>query len=73
MNREEIEKQAKTIMDSFLKELATIEETHTFGLEREQSMREPKHEPSSETFKRAFFANAPKVKDNLIQMERKQW
>jgi hypothetical protein len=73
MNNEDIEKQAKSIMDLFLIELGNVKEEHSFGLERDVQMREPKHEQSNETFRRAFFANAPKVKDDLLQMERKQW
>ena len=71
-----IELQAKAIMDAFLKELGTAEQSQDFGLHREgfeQQTREPKLEPCSPRFRRALFANAPNVRNDELVMERKQW
>ena len=73
LDHDAIEKQAKHIMDSFLKELGSMKEQNKFGLTRTDQMREPKDKEPSEQFQKAFFANAPKVKDNLLIMEKKQW
>lgn len=68
-----IEKQAKAIMDAFLKELGDVKQEAKFGLQREREMREPKACETDPQFRQAFFANAPKVKDDELVMERKQW
>ena len=68
-----IEKQAKHIMDSFMKELGEVKQEDSFGLEREAQTREPRVEECSEQFRKAFLANAPNTRDNLLIMERKQW
>jgi len=76
MDLENIEAQAKKIMDDFLKELGTAESPKDFGLRREglsAQVREPKHEPTDPRFRGGFFANAPNVKDDELVMERKQW
>ena len=73
LDQEKIEKQAKDIMDSFLQELAQSTSDAHFGVEREREVRAPVHEPCDETFRRAFLANAPKTKDDLLIMERKHW
>jgi hypothetical protein len=74
-----IEKQAKAIMDGFLKELGTIPEPKEFGLRREHQKREATPHPTDERFRQLFFENAraiepKKVNDNNeLVMERKQW
>jgi hypothetical protein len=68
-----IEEQAKKLMDSFLKELSSVEQEEQFGLQRDVQMRTPQPSKPNEQFRQAFFANAPKVKDGLVQMEKKQW
>ena len=73
IDQQVIEEQAKRIMDEFLKELKDISQEEHFGLEREQEMREPKQAQPNPQFQRAFLENAPKVKDGLVQAERKQW
>lgn len=74
MTRSDIEHQAKALMDAFLAELQSVTDEQQFGLQRsEHEMRDPQWEQPNERFQKAFFANAPSVKDNLLQMERKQW
>lgn len=73
MNHEEIKEQAKRIMDDFMKELSAVEQPEKFGLAREQQMREPATKEQDPRFRQLLFENAPKVKDNLLIMEKKQW
>lgn len=73
MNQQEIETQAKAIMDSFLKELGSVNEPQAFGVQRDAQMRAPKQQQVDEQFRQLFLENAPKVKDSLLVMERKQW
>lgn len=68
-----IEHQAKQLMDSFLKELSSIPQEDSFGLERDEQMRTPEPAKPNESFRKAFLANAPNVRDDLLIMERKQW
>ena len=73
IDQQVIEEQAKRIMDDFLKELKEIGQEERFGLEREDEMRTPKPLEPNAQFRRAFLENAPKVRDNEIVAERKQW
>ncbi len=73
IDHDAIARQAKQIMDSFLAQMNTATEQHKFGLVRSQEMREPQAEQPNEAFRRAFFANAPAIKDDLVQMEKKSW
>ena len=76
MDHAKIEATAKKVMDDFLKELGDAESPTDFGLRREgldAQVREPKHELCDPRFRGGMFANAPKVKDDELVMERKQW
>jgi hypothetical protein len=73
MNQEQIEAQAKAIMDAFLKELGSIEQEAQFGTRKGDQMRTPVPAEPNDQFRQAFFANAPNVKDNQLIMEKKQW
>ena len=71
--QEEIEKQARGLMDSFLAELSAVSENEEFGLAREAQMREPRPVVCDEQFRQAFLANAPRTRDGLLIMEKKHW
>jgi Asp-tRNA(Asn)/Glu-tRNA(Gln) amidotransferase C subunit len=73
MNQEEITKGAKKIMDDFMKSLDKIPELKNYGLERETSTRVPKDIQTEKKFREIMFDNAPKVKDDCIQAEKKKW
>jgi hypothetical protein len=75
MNQQEIEEQAKQIMDSFLAELGSVGEPKHFGLVRErgQQVRQPAVKDCDERFRQLLFSNAPKLRDGLLVMERKTW
>ncbi len=70
---ETIEEQAKRIMDSFFEALSKVEQPATLGLRRDKQVRTPKKSVPDERFRLVFFANAPKVKDDLLVAEKKQW
>jgi len=74
MNKEEIKKQAKRIMDSFARALdkVKVEETR---VERDEDRRQEGDgcvEADSD-FKKIMFKNAPKTKDDCIEAERGEW
>lgn len=73
MNKEKIEKEAKQIMDDFIKALNKIEESpKTFGAEREQSRRKPEKKEKDD-FRERMLKNAPRKKDDFVLMEKKSW
>ncbi len=73
-NHEEILKQAKKIMDEFIIALDKVKVSDKFGVVRDAQVRvaEKDCEDSSE-FRKRIFKNAPKIKDDYFQMEKKQW
>ena len=74
MNKEEIEKQAKQIMDDFMKALdraGDVEEE--YGIRRKQNVRRPAKSKYGEEFKKRMLANAPKTEGDCIVAERKKW
>ncbi len=73
MNQEEIKKEAKQIMDSFVKALAKAPTAKKFGQERKQFVREKKAKEENKEFRQRLFKNAPKVKDDCIVAEKKSW
>jgi Asp-tRNA(Asn)/Glu-tRNA(Gln) amidotransferase C subunit len=79
VNKEEIQKQAKKIMDDFVKELDKISQLKEFGLERDEFSRKPSNtyfnnnSEENKDFKNRILKNAPKTKDGCIQAEKKHW
>lgn len=74
MDEEKIKKQAKEIMDEFMKALEKLDEKgQEFGSERERFLRNPKGKKSNPEFRRRMLRNAPKSKDGYIAAEKKKW
>lgn len=73
MDKDAISKQAKKIMDDFMKELAKVPELKDYGVERKESLRKAKDVPKDKDFREDVLDNAPKVKDDCIQAEKKTW
>lgn len=73
INKEKIQKEAKQIMDDFIKALSRIEEEpKAFGAEREQSTRKPGKKQGND-FKKRVLKNAPRKNDDYFLMEKKSW
>ncbi|HME87252.1 MAG TPA: hypothetical protein VKE88_02470 [Candidatus Nanoarchaeia archaeon] len=74
MNEAEILKQAKKIMDDFVKALDKVSVSEKYGVHRDEQVRiaEKECEDSSQ-FRKRIFKNAPKVKDDYFVMEKKNW
>jgi len=74
--REEIRKQAKSIMDGFSKKLSKVEKMlpKDEGIERPEGER-PEGEgiAGNESFREAMFENAPQKNKDFIVAERKKW
>jgi Asp-tRNA(Asn)/Glu-tRNA(Gln) amidotransferase C subunit len=74
MNEEKIKKQAKKIMDEFISALNKVPKIkEEFGVGRKQFTRKGEKSEYSDEFKKRMLKNAPKVKDEQIQMEKKSW
>jgi Asp-tRNA(Asn)/Glu-tRNA(Gln) amidotransferase C subunit len=74
MNEKEILAQAKKIMDDFVKVLDKVKVEEKFGSERKAQVRVPSEKcTDSSEFRQKVFKNAPKIKDDLFIMEKKQW
>lgn len=74
MKEEEILNQAKKIMDEFVLALDKVKVSEKFGVEREKQVRTASSLPEdSADFRKRIFKNAPKMKDDYFQMEKKKW
>ena len=74
MDEEKIKRQAKEIMDEFMKALEKLPQTTgEFGSERTESLREGKAQKPNKEFKKRLLQNAPKSKDDYLVMEKKKW
>ncbi len=73
MNELEIKKQAKKVMDSFVKALDKVKVEERFGSERKIFLREKLKKQEDKDFQENMLANAPKTKGNLIIAEKKSW
>jgi len=71
-NIEETRKEAKKIMDSFVKALGKIDEKLDIpaGELRDELVGK---ERENETFRKIFFENAPEVRDDSIVAEKGKW
>ncbi len=73
VNEEKIKKEAKQIMDDFIKALDKIKEIPgEFGAEREQSTRKPEKKEETD-FRKRMLKNAPRKDDDFVLMEKKSW
>ena len=73
MKKEEIKKQAKEIIDNFVKALENIEIEES-RVEREKDRREEAEgRETDEDFREIMFENAPKKKDDFIIGEKGKW
>ncbi len=74
INKEEIRKQAKQIMDNFIKALDKAEDIkESFGSERKDSTRAKIKKHKDPYFRERVFRNAPKKRDDFLVMEKKNW
>ena len=74
IDREKIRKQAKHIMDNFIKALDKAESVkQEFGSERKCSMRAEIKKDKDPDFRKRMFMNAPKKRDDFLVMEKKDW
>jgi Asp-tRNA(Asn)/Glu-tRNA(Gln) amidotransferase C subunit len=74
MNQEEIKKDAKRIMDSFMQSIEQFDVEEEFELHRNQCLREEKEgKTADEEFKRIFLKNAPKTSGDSIVANKAAW
>ena len=74
MKQDEIQKQAKKIMDNFMSAFSDIEVEDDFILEREVCLREEGNGfVADEDFRQRFFSNAPKVKGDALVANKGEW
>ena len=75
MNKEQIKKQAKEILDKFSSALAKVDsEKVELGVEREEFERaEGNSEKCEPEFRKRFLKNAPEHDDDFIRVERGDW
>ncbi len=73
LDEEKIKRQAKAIMDDFVKALDKIGKVkEEFGVERPDFVRAPKKSTFTD-FKEKALNNAPKRKGDYFVMEKKRW
>ena len=69
-----IKKQAKAIMDEFVKALDKVGEiSGQAGLEREETTREGVARKPDKGFKERMLKNAPRKEDGQVLAEKKSW
>lgn len=75
VDREEILKQAKKIMDSFHSALSSVEkEVEESRVERDECEREEQEPRNSDSkFREIMFKNAPETDEDCIKAERGKW
>jgi len=74
IDKEKIRKQAKRIMDNFIKALDKAGDIkEEFGSERKDSMRTEIKKGKDPDFRKRMFMNAPKKKKDFLVMEKKNW
>ena len=74
MNSEKIKKEAKQIMDDFMKALDKVKDIpESFGAERKHAVRETSKSEYGKEFKEKILKNAPKKEDDCIGAEKKTW
>ncbi len=74
IDKEKITKQAKNIMNNFIKALDKAESVkEEFGSERKDSTRTKIKKDKDPDFRKRMFKNAPKKRDDFLVMEKKNW
>ena len=74
MDEEAIRKQAKAIMDDFVRALERVGDLKEgFGIERDEFVRKPKKCTPDSDFRGRMLGNAPKTRGDYILTERKKW
>ncbi len=73
MNKEQIAKDAKKIMDEFIEELEGVKLTEDFGVERKADMRTSFDDERDEGFRERMLKNAPSERKGFIVAEKKSW
>ena len=74
LNEEKIKRQAKAIMDEFVKALdKTGEISGDVGIERAEMAREARQSRPDKEFRERFLKNAPKKTEGYIVAEKKSW
>ena len=74
LDEEKIKKQAKAIMDEFIKALDKVGEiSGEIGLERQETTREGAAKKAGGDFKERMLKNAPRKEDGYIIAEKKSW
>ena len=74
MEKQEIQRQAKKIMDDFVRALdkSKVKEETVF-VERKQDRREARDEKADNDFREIMLKNAPETKDDFIIAEKGEW
>lgn len=74
MDQEEIKKNAKQILDSFMDDMKTIDVEDNFILTRDTFYREEgEGKLADDNFKQRFLANAPKISGDAIVTKKGDW
>lgn len=74
MSKENIEHEAKAIMDKFMQAMKDVEVEEDFILERESCFREEGQGVEvDENFRQRFLANAPKTSGDAIIAKKGSW
>ena len=74
MDKQQILREAKKIMDSFVSALEKVKVKEHLGVKRDSQTRvASKEKCETSDFKKRMLKNAPKVKDDLLIMEKKEW
>jgi len=73
LDEEKIIRQAKSIMDEFMKALDKIEISGEVGIERAEFTRKAKAMKPDAEFRKRMLANAPRKDDDNIIAEKKSW
>lgn len=74
LDEEKIKRQAKAIMDEFVKALDKVGDlSGEIGLEREETTRQGSAEKRDGSFKERMLKNAPRKEDGQILAEKKSW
>ena len=71
--KEEIKKQAKSIMDSFSKKLSKVSRLKEASIERPEGEREEGKSKGAEMDKEIMLENAPHKNKDFIIAEKKTW
>ena len=76
IDKEQVRKQAKKIIDDFMAALDKVEteEILRYGVKREEFLRKPGESKYKDTdFRERMLANATKKEDDQIVAEKKKW